>query len=205
MIECLRGIALRIFALLLVGSLSVQAATAQTQPTAPTAATAPTASATVGGGASSASYRLGVADRLRLTVFNEPALSGEFTVSPGGDVSLPLIGNVPATGRSVAELQDDIQHRLADGYLRDPKVAIDILSFRPFYILGEVSKPGEYPFSDGLTVMNAVATAQGFTYRANKKYAFVKHRGETEEKRVPITADLQVVPGDTIRIGERYF
>ncbi|WP_343525278.1 polysaccharide biosynthesis/export family protein [Sphingomonas sp.] len=155
--------------------------------------------------ASPDSYRLGTADKVRIIVFNEPTLSGEFIVGDGGQLSLPLIGDVAATGRSAGEVTAEIQRRLADGYLRDPRVSMDVLTYRPFYILGEVSKPGEYPYASGLTVMNAVARAEGFTYRANKKKVFIKHAGEAEEKEVKLSADVTVAPGDTIRIGERYF
>lgn len=150
-------------------------------------------------------YRLGSADKVRITVFNEPTLTGEFVVGPSGDLSLPLIGSVSATGSTTAELGQRIQTRLADGYLRDPKVSIDVLTYRPYYILGEVNQPGEYPFSARLTVINAVATAKGFTYRANQGRVFVKSAGSSVEREVPLSSDLLVQPGDTLRFGERYF
>lgn len=150
-------------------------------------------------------YRLGTADKVRIIVFDEPSLSGEFLVNANGKLSLPLIGDIDAVDVTTSALAATIQRRLADGYLREPRVSIDVLTFRPFYILGEVNKPGEYPYSSGLTVFNAVATAQGFTYRASKKSVFVKHAGESEEKAVPLTPDLRVQPGDTIRIKERLF
>jgi polysaccharide export outer membrane protein len=95
--------------------------------------------------------------------------------------------------------------KLADGFLKEPRVAIEVLTYRPFFILGEVNKPGEYPYSSGLTVMNAVATAQGFTYRAQKGQVFLKRGDAKEEISVKLTPDLLVQPGDTIRVGERYF
>lgn len=150
-------------------------------------------------------YRLGAADKVRILVYNEEALSGEFLVSDAGMLSLPLIGNVRAAGRTVADLAKDIETKLAAGYLREPNVSIDVLTYRPFYILGEVNKPGEYPYANGLTVMNAIAKAEGFTYRANKRRVFLHRAGETAERKVELTPDLQVQPGDTIRIGERYF
>ncbi len=155
--------------------------------------------------AADVSYRLGSADKVRVIVFNEPTLSGEFTVGDLGTLSLPLIGDVPARGRTTRELTDDITAKLADGYLTQPRVSLDVLTYRPFYILGEVTKPGEYPYSSGLTVMNAVARAEGFTYRANKKKIFIKRAGNPGEERVDLTPNLQVNPGDTIRVGERYF
>ena len=150
-------------------------------------------------------YKLGVADKVRVIVYNEPTLSGEFTVSDNGALSLPLIGAVQAGGRSTREVMAEVQARLADGYLRDPRVSLDVLTYRPFYILGEVTRPGEYPYSNSLTVMNAIARAEGFTYRANKRKAFIKRAGQPDEKEIELTPGLQVMPGDTIRIGERYF
>ena len=99
----------------------------------------------------------------------------------------------------------EIRDRLAAGYLRNPSVSIAILTFRPFYILGEVNKPGEYAYRKGLSVAEAVATAQGFSYRARKKYVFVKRAGASEEQKLELRPDLLVMPGDTLRIGERYF
>lgn len=150
-------------------------------------------------------YRLGVADKVRIIVFDEPSLSGEFLVNANGSLSMPLIGEVPVAGSTASAVTEAIKRRLANGFLKEPQVSIDILTFRPFYILGEVNKPGEYPYSSGLTVLNAVATAQGFTYRANKKRVVVKHAGETEESKEKLVPDLQVRPGDTIRIQERFF
>ena len=150
-------------------------------------------------------YQLGVADELRITVFNEPNLSGQFVVNSNGMLSLPLIGEVKAAGTTVDQLRTQVTNRLSDGYLIAPKVSIEVLTFRPFYILGEVNKPGKYAYSSGLTVLNAVATAEGFTYRANKHKVFVKHAGSTAETAVSLDPATPVQPGDTIRIGERYF
>jgi len=185
--------------------------------TAPTTAAAPARPATTGSVTASAQagpagvtastddYRLGVADKIRILIFDEPSLSGEFLVNANGKLSLPLIGDVDAAGVTTTALAATIQRKLADGYLREPRVSIDVLTFRPYYILGEVNKPGEYPYSSGLTVLNAVATAEGFTYRASKKSVVVKHAGEATEETVPLSPDLRVRPGDTIRIRERLF
>lgn len=152
-----------------------------------------------------ADYKLGVADKVRVIVFNEETLSGEFTVSDSGTLSLPLIGDVKATGRTPREVIRDIEAKLADGYLREPRVSMDVLTYRPFYIMGEVTKPGEYPYSNGLTALNAVARAEGFTYRANKRKVFIKRFGETTEHQYKMDPSVVVYPGDTVRIGERYF
>lgn len=156
-------------------------------------------------GADQSSYVLGVDDKVILTVFGEDSLSREYAIGPNGNMSVPLIGDVKAAGRSIGDVQAEITRRLSDGYLKDPSVSMQISTFRPFYIMGEVSKPGEYAYRQGLTVMAAVATAEGFTYRAKKKYAFIKHAGSTQEQRVEVTPDLLVQPGDTIRFSERYF
>lgn len=155
--------------------------------------------------AANVEYRLGSGDGIHVNVFDEPDLTGDFNVSGDGKVSLPMIGDVQAAGLTATELQTAIENDYRNGYLKDPKVNIQVTTFRPFYILGEVGKPGEYPFSNGMTVVNAVALAEGFTYRANKKKVFIRHMGESTEEPVPLTSDLIVAPGDTIRIGERYF
>jgi polysaccharide export outer membrane protein len=151
------------------------------------------------------SYRLGAGDKLRITVFGEEALTGEFSVGDRGTVSFPLVGEVPAAKRSVAEFKSSLTAALKNGYLLDPRVAVEVLTYRPYYVLGEVGKPGEYPYTSGLTVLNAVAAASGFTYRANTKRVYIKHAGVAEEEKLPLTASQMVAPGDTIRIGERYF
>ena len=150
-------------------------------------------------------YKLGVADKVRILVFNEPNLTGEYLVNANGAISFPLIGDVEAAGRTATEIRDQITVKLADGYLRSPQVSIDILSFRPFYILGEVNKPGEYPYATGLTVLNAVATANGFTYRADQRHVFIQHAGDPKEKEYTLSGDIALQPGDTIRIRERFF
>jgi protein involved in polysaccharide export with SLBB domain len=155
--------------------------------------------------ASGYEYKLGSGDKIRLIIFGEPDLSGEFTISGDGVVSLPLIRDVHAAGLTATELQVKIETAFKEGYLKDPRVSIEVMTFRPFYILGEVNKPGEYPYSNGITVVNAVALAQGFTYRANQKKVFLRHSGATEEDQVPLTSTTMVAPGDTIRIAERYF
>lgn len=150
-------------------------------------------------------YRLGSGDKVRVTVYGEPDLSGEFFVNGSGRVSLPLIGEVDATNLSVSQFQDAVQKALSDGYLKEPRVSAEVLTFRPFYILGEVDKPGTYPYTSGLTVFNAVATAGGFTYRADKNKVYIKRLGEAEERKLPLDQKVMVAPGDTIRIGERFF
>ncbi len=150
-------------------------------------------------------YRLGAADKVRITVFGEQDLTGEFLVSGAGRISMPLIGEVPAVGLTVAELQTAIEAKLADGYMKMPRVSAEVLNYRPFYILGEVKKPGEYPYTNKLTVLKAVATAEGFTYRANTRRVFIKRAEAADEAEFPLNQETEVEPGDTIRIAERFF
>lgn len=150
-------------------------------------------------------YALGAGDKVRVIVFGEPDLSGEFTVSGEGKVSLPLIGEIDARGKTASVLQAGIADALKQGYLNNPRVAVEVLTFRPFYIFGEVNKPGEYPYVNGMTVDRAVATASGYTYRADRKKVHIKRANEQAETAVPLNAPVVVQPGDTIRIGERYF
>ncbi|WP_254605097.1 polysaccharide biosynthesis/export family protein [Sphingomonas bacterium] len=150
-------------------------------------------------------YALSGGDRVRVVVFGDASLGGEFTISGSGFISLPLIGEVDVRGLTSTQLQARIAARLADGYLKDPRVAVEVLSTRPFYILGEVNKPGQYPFADGLTMLGAVAQAGGYTYRAKTGRAFIKHAGQDVEVSRPVTATTMVAPGDTIRIKERWF
>ncbi|HUZ13472.1 MAG TPA: polysaccharide biosynthesis/export family protein [Caulobacteraceae bacterium] len=151
-------------------------------------------------------YRLGSGDKLRIIVFGEKSLSGEFLV-PGdsGAIGFPLIGDVQAAGLTVSQLADELESKLRDGFLKDPRVSVEVLNYRPYYILGEVVKPGEYPYSDGLTVLNAVATASGFTYRADTRKVYIRHANARHEVESKLASTTPVEPGDTIRIGERFF
>lgn len=153
-----------------------------------------------------ATYRLNAGDRLRVTVFNEPALSSEFAVSGEGRISFPLVGDVPVGGKSPEEARAILQSALANGYVRDPKVTLEVVNYRPYYVLGEIGKPGQYPYQTGLTVTQAVAVAGGFSYRANQKRIFVKRADDTVERQIDVSKNTAyVLPGDTIRVGERYF
>lgn len=151
-------------------------------------------------------YRLGAGDRVRVTVFNEPSLTGEYNLTPAGGLAFPLIGMVPAGGRTIQDLAGDLTTRLAEGYVNDPRVSVEVMAYRPFYILGEVNKPGEYPYANGITLEQAVARAGGFTYRANERTVFLRRQSVEGERAVPLRgAQVAVLPGDTIRVGERYF
>lgn len=150
-------------------------------------------------------YVLGSGDQISVTVFDEPSLSGQFQIDGTGAVSLPLIGQVQAGGLTVPQFEDAIETALLDGYLNHPRVNVQVLNYRPYYILGEVQTAGEYPYTDGLTVLNAVATAGGFTYRARQNVVFIKRVGDEDFEQVRLSASTLVQPGDTIRIAERFF
>lgn len=149
-------------------------------------------------------YRLGVDDELRVIVFGEEDLSGEYTVGGQGKVALPLIGDVEAAGKTLAEFEDAVEDALRNGFLNDPHVSVQVLNYRPYYILGEVNSPAQYPYSEGLSVLNAVAIAGGFTYRANSCRAFIRRAGESQENLYLLSPETPVQPGDTIRIPERF-
>lgn len=151
------------------------------------------------------SYHLGPGDRLRVTVFQQPDLSGEFEVDPSGQVALPLIEPVQAQGMTIRGLQQAITTKLSSGYLVNPRVSIDVLNYRPFYITGEVNKPGEYPYVAGMNILKAIAMAGGYTYRANTKKVFMTRVNAQDELNVDPAPETTVMPGDFIRIPERFF
>ena len=157
------------------------------------------------GAFSADAYRLGAGDRIRMTVYNEEGLTGEFAVSDQGTVSLPLIGAVQARGKTLPELSATVQGQLGNGYLRDPQVAMEVVTYRPFYILGEVRTPGQYPFQIGLTVPMAIAVAQGYTPRSDKEVVRIRREGSDVDELYQVTPSLRVYPGDTIQVGERFF
>jgi polysaccharide export outer membrane protein len=150
-------------------------------------------------------YRLGSGDKVRVTVFGEPDLSGEFEIDGSGQISMPLVGTVSAGNATVIELESKIAARLLDGYLKDPKVSIEVLNYRPFYILGEVNQPGSYPFRAGMTVLNAVVMGGGYTYRADEDDITISREGSGSDEPMPVQPDTPVLPGDVIRIEERFF
>lgn len=150
-------------------------------------------------------YHLGAGDKLKISVFNELQLSGEYQVGAEGTVSLPLTGPLSVIDRTSAEVAAAYEQLLGRDFLRNPKVSVEVTVYRPFFIVGQVHVPGQYPYSAGLTVWNAVATAQGMTPRGRESYVYIRKYGGAEEERFLLTPDLRVWPGDTIRIAERFF
>jgi polysaccharide export outer membrane protein len=154
---------------------------------------------------SAESYILGPNDRIRLKVYGESDITGEYEINNTGQVSIPLAGHIKAAGATTRQLEKAIAAALAKGIVRDPRVNVEIAQYRPYYILGEVKKSGEYPYRHGLTVLDAVASAGGFTYRANENKVLLRRSGAGAEETLPLDAPVPVFPGDNIRIPERYF
>ncbi|MGH7001371.1 MAG: polysaccharide biosynthesis/export family protein [Stellaceae bacterium] len=146
-------------------------------------------------------YRLGPGDKLHIQVLGAEDLTGDYAVGDNGTISTPLIGDIHAAGATRAGVERAMERKLAQGYLKNPKVSVTILQYRPFYIFGEVAKPGGYPFASGMRVVNAVATAGGYTYRANQDFVVVTRDGE-ERKAL---ASTPIRPDDVIKVPERYF
>lgn len=188
------GMLQRFLAVLIAFSLLSMAAVAGAQQAAPATAAS-----------SVLVYKLGPDDKVRINVYGEDALNAEYQVGSDGNISFPLIGMVQANGLTVSELQVLITRQLTEKAINDPKVSIDVVQYRPFYILGEVQNSGQYPYRTGMTVTAAIATAGGFSYRANEKTVMIQRFGETSEKSYPLGPQTVVQPGDTIRVKERFF
>ena len=150
-------------------------------------------------------YQLGAGDNVRVTVFGEADLTGDYQIAANGSLAFPLIGEVAAQGMTPQELSNVLAERLRQGFLREPRVSTAVTSYRPFYILGEVQNPGTYPYAPDLDVLSAVAVAGGFTYRANRGRVYIRRLGAPDEVRLSLNDRVMVRPGDTIRIGERFF
>jgi lipopolysaccharide/colanic/teichoic acid biosynthesis glycosyltransferase len=144
-------------------------------------------------------------EKVKVTVFGEDRLSGEYEVDPAGYVSLPLAGTVKAAGLTQPELEQLLSRKFTAGYLRDPKVTVEVTAFRPFYILGEVSKPGEYPYKAGLNVLSGIALAGGTTYRAGQDAVQIQHSGESGFHDYPMSPKIPLLPGDLVKVPQRYF
>jgi protein involved in polysaccharide export with SLBB domain len=151
-----------------------------------------------------AELRLAPGDKLRVTVFGEDKISGEYQIDNAGSISLPLAGTLQAAGLTKPELEQSITEKLKSNF-RNPRVTVDVTSYRPFYVLGEVQKPGEYQFRSGLNVLSAIAVAGGATYRASTSTVVIQRAGVTELKEFPQSPTVLVMPGDVVRVPERYF
>ena len=156
-------------------------------------------------GGEAAIYRLAAGDELKINVFDHPDISGEYQVDAAGNISFPLIGQVRAAGLTVDELKGDLTQRLNRDYLVDPKLSVEVLNFRPIFVIGQVNAPGSYPYASGMTVRQAVALAGGYTRRASTSSMTIirtNELGGTTE--LEVEEDDQVLPGDTIEIDRRF-
>ncbi len=144
-------------------------------------------------------------EKIKITVYNEPSLSGDYDIDPNGVVSLPLAGTVRAVGLTQPQFEQELAKKFKSEYLRNPKVTVTILKFRPIYFVGEVKSPGEYQYKPGLNILTAMALAGGGTYRANRDYVLIQHAGESGMKEYPQAATTMILPGDLIKVPERYF
>jgi len=156
--------------------------------------------------AGDAAYRLGANDRLRIIVFGQDKLSGEYLLAGDGALAFPLIGQIAASGMTIKELELALASKLDPDYIANASVSVEVLTRRPFYVLGEVQKPGSYPHTSRLNVLSAVATAGGYTFRARTTTFYIKRADEQGKLyRIRATPETQVRPGDVVEVMERYF
>jgi len=150
-------------------------------------------------------YELDYGDRIRIEVFNQPDLSGEYSLDGDGRFSMPLIGAVEAAGLSPAELEALLVSKFKPDYLVNPRIFIQVLNYRPYYLIGEVNGTGAFPYRAGMTYMTAIAIAGGFTYRAKQDVVYVIRGDDPKQEEIKLSVDEKVQPGDIIRVAERLF
>ena len=152
-----------------------------------------------------AGYKLDAGDKLRVVVYGQDGLTNTYTIDASGSITMPLIGQVAARGRSPASLAAEITAKLRNGYIREPSVAVEIDSYRPFFILGEVQAPGQYPYVPNMTVESAVAIAGGFSPRAKRDFVTLTHTDSNGVARYVVPLGTAMSPGDTVQVRERWF
>jgi polysaccharide biosynthesis/export protein len=150
-------------------------------------------------------YHLDAGDRLRVVVYGQEGLTNTYAIDAGGSITMPLIGPVPARGRTTSGLAGEIAAKLRSGYIREPSVAVEIEAYRPFFILGEVAAPGQYPYVPNMTVESAVAIAGGFSPRAKRDMVTLTHTEGNGSARYMVPLGTPMSPGDTVFVGERWF
>ena len=149
--------------------------------------------------------KVGSGDLLKITIFNQEELSGEYLINGAGQIALPLIGDINAKDITVKQVEQGIANKLKPDYLLNPRVNVQVLNYRPVYILGEVKEPQSYPYVDGMTYLNAVAIAGGFTYRAKEDHVMVVRMKDPKKVEIRLNMDEKVMPGDVIHVEERFF
>ena len=151
------------------------------------------------------SYKLGAGDKVRVTVFGETDLSGQYEIDGTGIVAFPLVGEVKASGGTARDLEKNIAAKLSEGFLKNPTVSVEVLSYRPFFILGEVKRPGSYAYKNGLNVLNAVALAGGYTYRAKSSVWVITRAGDGNYQEREVTdGDFRIQPGDLLHLCQQF-
>jgi polysaccharide export outer membrane protein len=150
-------------------------------------------------------YRLGSGDRVKVVVFDSPELSGEYTISATGKIAMPLIGTLDADGRSPGELQSMVAQQLRGRFVANPSVSVEVIAYRPFFVLGEVYKPGSYPYVADMKVITAVAIAGGMTPRGNERRILIVRSTGPQQQRLSASMESAVLPGDVIKVEERFF
>jgi polysaccharide export outer membrane protein len=188
-----------------IGALRAAFAAAPRAVSAPVVVAAPVAYAEPVPVRYDAAYHLDAGDKLRVVVYGQEGLTNSYAIDAGGSITMPLIGSVPARGRTTAGLAAAISAKLRAGFIRDPSVAVEIEAYRPFFILGEVAAPGQYPYVPNMTVESAVAIAGGFSPRARRDSVTVTHTDASGTARFVVPPGSPVRPGDTVLVSERWF
>jgi polysaccharide export outer membrane protein len=155
--------------------------------------------------ASAATPPLQRGDKIRVTVYGEDKIGGDYEIDPGGFVKLQLKDPLRAAGLTRIAFQRVLTQKLRSEYLKNPQVSIDVVAFRPIYVMGEVERPGEYPFKGGLNIVSATALAGGVTYRGNRSTVLIQHSDETAPKEYPLLSTVPIFPGDIIQVPDRFF
>jgi polysaccharide export outer membrane protein len=150
-------------------------------------------------------YRLGPGDVVQINVFNQEDLTGQYKLDGAGRISMHLIGQLKASDLTATELEAELVSRLRPDYLVNPRISVIVLSYRPYYIIGEVNRTGTFPYVDGMSYLTAIAIAGGYTYRAKKDVVFVIRGEDLDREEIRIDVDEKVQPGDIIRVAERLF
>jgi len=156
-------------------------------------------------GTSDSTYVLGAGDIVRISVFNQADLSGDYQLDGDGRISMPLIGSVEADGLTPADLENVLVERFRPDYLVNPRIFVQVMNYRPYYLMGEVSGRGAFPYKAGMTYLTAIANAGGFTYRAKQDFVYVIRADDPEQKEIKLSVEEKVQPGDIIRVAERLF
>jgi protein involved in polysaccharide export with SLBB domain len=156
-------------------------------------------------GASDSTYQLDSGDRININVFNQPDLSGEFQLDGDAQFVMPLIGRIEAKGLTAAELEQVLVGRLKPDYLVNPRIFVQVLNYRPYYLIGESLGTGAFPYIAGMTYLTAIAKSGGFTYRAKKDVVYVIRGDDPSQQELKLSVEEKVQPGDIIRVAERLF